>query len=63
MDRRGKFDSISTISKYFEMYLNVFELYFQLEKYMTEEFLNDAFSLMGEDSVESIKVSFLIRNA
>ena len=30
-----------------------------VEKYMTEEFLKNAFSLMGEDSVISIKV---IRN-
>ena len=28
----------------------------QLEKYMTEDFLNNAFELMGEESIVSIKV-------
>ena len=28
----------------------------KVEKYMTEEFLKNAFSLMGEDSVTSIKI-------
>ncbi len=34
-----------------------------VEKYMTEEFLRDAFSLMGEDSVVSVKVRLLSDNA
>ena len=35
-----------------------FFIHLQLDKYMTEEFLKNAFSLMGEDSVLSIKVFF-----
>ena len=31
-------------------------IFLQLEKYMTEEFLKEAFRLMGEDSVESVKI-------
>ena len=41
---------------FFSNFCFIIIFFLQLEKYMTEEFLKEAFRLMGEDSVESVKI-------
>ena len=41
---------------FFRNFCFIIIFFLQLEKYMTEEFLKEAFRLMGEDSVESVKI-------
>ena len=44
------------IYDFFSNFCFIIIFFLQLEKYMTEEFLKEAFRLMGEDSVESVKI-------